>query len=231
MTDEGNFMDQPVEGVNGEALQRLLDYIDDEQAKRCRQILHDAQEEASSILREAWRQSREQVHHAVEGEKHRRKREVERARAEVRSRLRRAWFHLVRRELDQAWPLIRERLISHWQSSVDNRRAWLSAALDTAVHTLGPGLWHLEHPGDWKAEEGELVFSDLREKYEVLDIRCHPAEHEAGFAVSCSDVTVSATLEGVVSRRSRIEGILLARLYREDAMTLASLMADEEFLK
>lgn len=202
------------------ALQRLLDYIDDEQARRCQDILDQATDEANEILKEARGKANALVHDAVSHEKRRRARDTERARAEVQLRLRRAWFRLIRRELDTGWPVLRQAMIDHWQASAGNRRDWLAATLDTATHALGPGLWHVEHPQDWAMVEGAPVFKSLKDKFEVLEIHCKPVDAPAGFRVTCSDVSVSTTIDGLLARRGRIEGLWLARLHDHDGLRL-----------
>ncbi len=111
-------------------------------------------------------------------------------------------------------------MIEHWQASTANRRDWLSATLDIATHALGPGLWHVEHPEDWHMVEGAPVFSALKREYEVLEVHCEPAPQRAGFRVTCSDVTVSTTVDGLLARKSRVEGIWLAKLYQEHGLIL-----------
>jgi len=206
------------ESVDGSALRRLLDYIDEEQAKRCRRILAAAEKEADDIMAGAWKEARLSIRRVAVREKAHRDREVARARAEVRNRLRRDWFRLVRRELDDAWPVLRQAFVEHWRASLENRRQWLSATLDTATHALGPGLWHVQHPEDWAMVEGMPIFRDLKRQYEVLEIHFQAASHPAGFLVTCGDVSVSSTVDGLLSRKNAIEGIWLAALHAEGAL-------------
>lgn len=217
--------------VERRGLQRLLEYIHDERDKRCAQIIEDAEAEANAITKDARRLARHQVHDAIAAERLHRNREIERTRAEVRTRLRRTWFRLIRRELDQAWPLLVEATVRHWNASASNRRAWLSATLETATHALGPGLWHVEHPQNWPMSEGAPIFKALRDQYELLEIHCRPSAQLAGFRVSCSDVSVSTTVDGLLSPKSRIEGIWLGILGEENVLTLPSLLQQEELLQ
>ncbi|MBD3648726.1 MAG: hypothetical protein HUJ31_15030 [Pseudomonadales bacterium] len=210
---------------DGGALKRLLDYIDEEQARRCRHILDKAEKEAAAIVGVARRQARTRMSNFVDAEKRRRNREVELARANVQSRLRHGWYDLIRRELDQVWPLVRQRLIDHWRASETNRRQWLSVTLETATHALGPGLWHVEHPGDWAMYEGAAVFRDLKREYEMLEVHFEPTSEPAGFRVICSDVCVSTTVQGLLAQRSRVEGLWLARMYASDALRLPPVKA------
>lgn len=217
--------------VERQALQRLLEYIQDERDKRCARIIEDAKAEANAIVKDARILARHLVHGAIAAERLRRNRVIERTRAEVRTRLRRTWFRLIRRELDQAWPLLVEATVRHWNESASNRRAWLSATLETATHALGPGLWHVEHPEHWPMFEGAPVFKALRGQYEVLEIHCRPSAQLAGFRVSCGDVSVSTTVDGLLSPKSRIEGIWLGILGEENVLTQPSLLQQEDPLQ
>lgn len=217
--------------VERQSLQRLLEYIHDERDKRCSRIIDDAKTEANAITKAARVQARNQIHGAVVAERLRRKREIGSMHAEVRTRLRRTWFRLIRRELDQAWPLLREATVRHWNESATNRRAWLSATLETATHALGPGLWHVEHPENWHMFEGAPVFKALKDQYEVLEIHCRPCVQLAGFRVCCGDVSVSTTVDGLLSPISRIEGIWLGILGEENVLALPSLLQQEELLQ
>lgn len=217
------------DSVERQALQRLLDYIQGERNKRCTKIIEAAEAEAKATIKVAHGLARNLVHRAVVAERLRINREIERMHAEVRTRLRRTWFRLIRRELDQAWPLLREAVTGHWKHSASNRRTWLSATLETATHALGPGLWHVEHPENWPVPEGEPIFVALKDQYEMLEIRSRPSVQLAGFRVSCGDVSVSTTVNGLLSPKSRIEGIWLGMLDKENVLTLPVLFVQKEF--
>jgi hypothetical protein len=211
------------EEMNGNALARVLSYIDEERDKRCQHILKEAEDEAEQHITEANARARELVHHAVTTEKQRRDRELQRMRAEVRMRLRRTWFALMRRELEQARPELHQAIIRHWKSSAENRRAWLSSTINMAATSLGPGLWHLNYPARWDFYEGEEIFSNIQEKHPDLQIKGVPSNHEAGFLITCSDVSVSTTLDGLFAQETRIVGLWLSMLSERDVLVLPPL--------
>ena len=206
--------------MDQQALQRLLEYIDDEREERCRLIIDEAEAAANSVLRDARVRARQVVHRVVAAERLRHAKAQQKIQADVQMRMRRAWFRLVIRELDQAWPDLREAVIAHWYASPDNRLAWLHSTLEVAAHSLGPGLWRVEHPQDWQMLEGAPVFRVFKDQHEALQIHCEPEAHLAGFRVSCGDVSVSTTVDGLFARKARIEGLWLAVLHRKDVLTL-----------
>lgn len=206
--------------IDDQALGRLLVYIEQERDRRCRDIIRDAGAEAESIIGDARRRARDVVHHSVVSEKLHRDRENRRMQAEVSMRLRRTWFRLIRRELDQAWPLLRQGIVDHWRASEENRHTWLAGTLEVATKALGPGLWYIEHPEDWHMLEGAPQFRALKDEHEALQIHCEPRDHDAGFVIRCGDVSVSTTLDGLLSRPSQIEGLWLAILLEEGVLEL-----------
>lgn len=214
--------------MDQQALQRLLEYIDDEREERCRLIIDEAEAAANSVLRDARVRACQVVHRVVAEERLRRAKAQQKIQADVQMRMRRAWFRLIRRELDQAWPELREAVIAHWHASPDNRLAWLHSTLEVAAHSLGPGLWHVEHPQDWQMLEGAPVFSVFKDQHEALQIHCEPEAQRAGFRVSCGDVSVSTTVDGLFARKARIEGLWLAMLHRKDVLTLPASKAGSD---
>lgn len=206
--------------MDQQALQRLLEYIDDEREERCRVIINEAEAAATSVSREARIRARQEVRRVVAEERMRLAKAQQQIQADVQMRMRRSWFRLIRRELDQAWPALQDAVIAYWQASPDNRLAWLHSTLDVAAHSLGPGLWHVEHPRDWQMLEGAPVFKVFKDKHEALQIHCEPADQEAGFHVSCGNVSVSTTVAGLFARKSRVEGLWLAMLHRNGVLTM-----------
>lgn len=206
--------------MDQQALQRLLQYIDGERDERSRLILDEAEAEAEKVLRDARADARRLVSRAVTAERLRRTKTQRKIQAQVQMRMRRSWFRLIRRELDQAWPLLRESLAAHWSASPENRSEWLRSTLEVAAHSLGPGLWHVEHPQDWHMLEGAPVFSAFKNQHEALQIHCRPEPGPAGFRVSCGDVSVSTTIDGLLARKSRIEGVWLAMLHGKGVLSL-----------
>ena len=202
------------------ALDRLLEYIDGERDDRCRSIVGEAEKEALAVLRTARTRARNIVHRAVGAERLRREKEQRKMQAAVQARLRRAWFRLIRRELDQAWPTLQQAVVAHWRASPQNRCEWLHLTLEMAAHALGPGLWHLEHPADWQMEEGESVFKLFTGQHENLQVESRPREHPAGFRVACGDVSVSTTVDGLFARKSRVEGLWLALLQKNGVLAI-----------
>jgi len=214
--------------MDQQALQRLLAYIDDEREERCRRIIEEAEADANSVLRDARVRARQVVHRAVAAERLRRAKTRQKIQAEVQMRMRRAWFRLIRRELDQAWPELKEALEAHWHASPDNRLAWLHSTLEVAAHSLGPGLWNVEHPQDWRMLEGAPVFRVFKDQHEALQVHCEPEAQRAGFRVSCGDVSVSTTVDGLFARQARIEGLWLAMLHRKGVLTLPTSKAGSD---
>ncbi|MDH5737602.1 MAG: hypothetical protein OEZ23_04795 [Gammaproteobacteria bacterium] len=215
--------------TDNQSLQRLLDYIEEECSRRCSEILTEAKDEARQLLGKTRSDGRRRVHQAFTEQKRQHARDCERVHAENHSRIRRSWFRLIRKALDEAWPALHQALVNHWQASAANRCAWLAATLETATHALGPGLWHIEHPLDWQQNEGDGLIEALRREYAVLDIRFLPSNHVAGFRVICSDVSVSTTIEGLLSSPSRIEGLWLGLLQDEKVLNMPSINSERGY--
>jgi hypothetical protein len=190
----------------------LLSLVEQYRARRRDELLQPALAEARAQLRAARTEARQRVRRAVAEERKRQAIEVGRVEAALATerRLRRQQ-HAVRL-LEDAWPLLRERLRAHW-AEPGSRVRWIEAHLRRALAAVPTaGSWRVEHAPDLDADECRRISSRLLAAGVAEVGFSADADIPGGFRVVSGHNLLDATLDGLLADRARLEGRLLHHL-------------------
>ena len=189
----------------------LLDLIEADRARRCEEILGDANGRASASHADAREAARSRVRQVFREQRQRRHDEVAAAQARLATRRR---LHEQRRTaalLQLAWQQLPGALRALWRQE-GSRADWVRHVLAYARDRLQPGPWRIVHAADWPVFEREALASSL-----LADARIEPrfeadASIEAGLKVVDGRNVVDGTIVGMLADRADIEARLLRRL-------------------
>jgi hypothetical protein len=175
--------------------------------------LETARAEAKTLLADAYRRAREQLHQRVVSERANARSRLHAARAERDTRLRASGDRANTRLLDLAWPRLHEALSRRWAVK-ETRAIWSRHAIEQAQRLLPTGLWTVRHPPEWSAAEWEPFEAELtRVLGQAPHFRADGAV-SAGLVIETHGALLDASLEGLMRDRRRLEARLLAVLAR-----------------
>lgn len=189
--------------------QGLLKLVEDYRETECRALLEAAEAEADELIRAAYRRERARLHERVIAERAQARARVHAARAERDTRERAGADRANARLLELAWPLLREALLERWQDP-DARRAWVRHSAEQALRSLPHGQWRIRHAPGWERGDQEEITETL-----VAGIGCEPSlvadgSLAAGLVIEGGEAKLDASLDGLMSDRTRLEARLLA---------------------
>lgn len=201
------------EGIVGRQAEALVDVLREQRERRCREIVADAERRANQLAQDSRRSARERMREAVDEERRRRQRALIEARRRVETAGRRRIQARYDELLGQAWPRLVRELQRRW-SEPRERAAWCELVVDEAATLLGTTGWIIDHPGGangWLAEDDERLGQMLAAR-EVADAEARPdTELPAGLRIRRDGARLDGSIDGLLARRSEIEGRLLAR--------------------
>jgi hypothetical protein len=191
--------------------QALIDLIESDRARRCGEVLGEANDRASGAHARAHEDARKRMRQVFVEQRQRRDRELAAARARLATQRR---LHEQRRTaalLQLAWDRLPGELRSTWQQTAA-RSSWTAQLLAYARARLHSGSWRIVHAPDWPAEERDTVRASL-----VADARPEPrfeadASIAAGLKVVDGTNVVDGTLAGILADRADVEARLLRLL-------------------
>ena len=189
----------------------LLELIEADRARRCAQILGEANGRASRSRAQACAEARQRVRQVYTEQRQRRHDQIGAAQARLATCRR---LHEQRRTaalLQVAWQQLPDALRALWQQG-DSRAAWVRHVLTYARDRLQPGPWRIVHAANWQAHEREALPAAL-----LADTRIEPrfeadASIEAGLKVVGGRNVVDGTITGLLADRADIEARLLRQL-------------------
>lgn len=196
---------------NQAQIAHLLAVVEHHRDERCERLRAQARSQVQRTLQQAHADARAHMHQHIVGLREKAREHTIAARARNETRIRLQHQRASREMIDQAWPLLRESLLSRW-SNTDSRQSWIQAALDSATRTLLVKDWRIEHPASWPTAEIE----QLRQQIQVLTGRMPVFDAyddiDAGLRFIGGGATVDASIGGLLQLHRRIEAQLLARL-------------------
>lgn len=189
--------------------QGLLKLVEDYREGECRALLKAAESEAAELIRAAYGRERARLHERVIAERAQARARVHAARAERDTRERAGADRANARLLELAWPLLCEALLQRWQDP-DARRAWVRHAADQALKSLPHGRWRVRHPPGFESADRTELVETL-----VAGLGSEPSlvtdgSLAAGLIIEGGEARLDASLEGLLSDRTRLEARLLA---------------------
>ncbi|MBT8087638.1 MAG: hypothetical protein KJO46_06355 [Gammaproteobacteria bacterium] len=201
------------ESIISHQVETLTGVLREHTEKRRGEILSKARERADAVLRHSRHAARTRMHEAVTEERRRRESALLEARQRLDTEARRQVQRRYRDLLGEAWPGINRELAARW-AEPEARAEWCELLLDEAGDALGGDGWIVEHPdsgtGAWSRD-------DKRRFEQALAARDMPAVEfkadngiDAGLRIRRGGACLDGTIAGLLSRRSAVEGRLIA---------------------
>lgn len=186
----------------------LLASVELYREERCAALLEPALAQARALVKAALADARRRVTTAIEEERKRMQRDVGAVESSLATERRLlAQQHAVR-QLGRAWSALQTALTARWAAS-DTRERWTASHLKRAQECLAHDReWLIRHHAAWTEDERNGAAERLRS----LGIRVafeHDPAIAAGFVVTCGHNVLDASLDGLLSDRSALEGRLL----------------------
>ena len=186
----------------------LLERVRSHEAASCRDITESAKKEALCIVRQAHREARLNVHHAVVDERRRAEREIEVVRARIETARRQKRQENELEALSGAWERLVEALHRRLADQ-KTRRLWLDSLVEHALDHLLPGVWRIEHPADWDTNELSIYLPRITAHAKVSPLLAVGSSIKAGLVMTTEGARLDGTVKGLLVNRSGIEGLLL----------------------
>lgn len=192
-------------------VQALLELVERNRERRCKEILEQAGRQAEDIVRQAYRSARARLHQAVEDERQRTRQRLAAAQAELLSRHRQRWHQLARELLDAAGQRLEPALERRWQED-SSRAQWVASLTGQALEGLPARTWHIAHPPDWGEQEQEDLANRVTEHCGGPPVFEADSGIRAGLRITTDGVCLDGTCQGLLRDRVAIEARLLYEL-------------------
>ncbi len=192
-------------------LQNLLDVVAQNRDERCQALLDEAAKQAQQLVKQAYREARERLHKKVQSTREDARQRLAAAEAQRQTRARLQRQNADRALLERAWEPLNEQLLAYWHES-ESRRQWIEHLIQQATRNLVETPWLIEHPADWPDEERTELLARLVKASGSVPEFIAKTEIRAGLRICAGDACVDGTRCGLLRSRSRIEGIMLAKL-------------------
>ena len=192
-------------------LQHLLDVVQHNRDERCEAILGEAREQAQQLIKKAYKDARRRLHLKIQSTREDARQRLAAAESQRQTRARLHRQNADRALLERAWEPLNKQLLHYWQEA-DTRRQWIDNLIEQAAENLVSRPWRIEHPADWPdAERTELLAKLVKTSGSVPEFSSQ-TRIKAGLRICAGDACVDGTRCGLLRSRSRIEGIMLAKL-------------------
>lgn len=198
---------------NQASLNRLLAHIEQNCSAQCEKLEAQAAGESLAIVKQARDRAAQLLRRSRERERGEAHERLQAERARQRMRLRRAWLERRRGLAERGMQRVAGALAALWNESVAVRSCWLARTLIEARQVLPSDEWRLECPADWDAGEGRATLAGFVDANEGVRIAVQPdSAIAAGFRLRSRACVVDLTPGGLLARRDRVAGFLLAGL-------------------
>lgn len=191
----------------------LLKIAEDYRADHCQALLAHASAESRAILKAAHLAARRDLRGMLAPERERLAAEIATAEAKLVTQRRMRGQRRLAAILRQAWPRLAQALRARWESPA-GRAAWVVQHLSIALSALPVQGWVIQHPENWPAAERERADQWLQ-AHGIAGVRFEAdSALPAGIRVVCGLNLLDASLDGLLTDRTQIEGRLLHFLAR-----------------
>lgn len=192
----------------------LLKIAEQYRADQCQALLAKATAKSRTILKQAHVAARRNLRTMLAPELERLAAEFATAEAKLVTQRRSRDQKRVARILKQAWIRLAPALRERWDTPA-GRSAWVVHHLSIAAMALPARGWVIQHPGNWPAMEHDQASQWLQARG-IEDARFEAdSELLAGIRVVCGLNVLDASLDGLLTDRTQIEGRLLHYLVEE----------------
>lgn len=196
-------------GVLELQVETLLGELRRQQENRCRELIAAAETRAQDLLQNSRHELRERVRQAVAEERRRRELALQQARHRVRTEQRHGRQALYARLLSLAWPALASELERRWSGDA-TRKAWCEMLIEEAESALSHEPWTIECPANWTGKDQRWLIRTIRERG-LPEPTCRSCpEASAGLKIRHGSACLDGSIDGLLARRSRVEGLLLA---------------------
>lgn len=192
----------------GQQALAMLQVAADYRAAHCRSLLDKASARSGSVLRRAQLAARRELRATLAPELDRLAAEAAADQAKLLTLRRMREQRLLSNILEQAWPRLAQALRERWETP-SGRACWVTHHLSIAVLALPAPGWLIQHPQNWSAVEIELTEQWLQ-THGIAGARFEvDSDLPAGIRVVCGLNILDASLQGLLTDRTQIEGRLL----------------------
>lgn len=191
----------------------LLEELRQDERGRCRELIEAARVEAAALVRQARHGATGRMHGAVQQERSRISRSLQKAGAQLQTHARRRHQARAMQLIKESWSPLRDSLRRRW-SAPASRRLWCDALITEALGRLGPGAWQVEHPAGWDPAELGEALGDVSGRTGGRPAFVARDEIQAGLRICAGSACLDGTIEGLLADRADVEGRLLAEFDR-----------------
>ena len=192
----------------------LLQVAEDYRAEQCQSLLAKATAESHAILKRAQVQARLHLRSVLAPERERLVAEIAIREAQLVTQRRWRDQRRVASILSQAWPRLVHALRQRWDTP-SSRTAWVMHHLSIALMALPAKGWVIQHPDNWPAPERERAHAWLQTRGIAGASFEADAQLPAGIRVVCGLNLLDASLDGLLTDGTEIEGRLLYHLAQQ----------------
>jgi hypothetical protein len=191
--------------------QALLDLVEADRDRRCREVLETAQRRAAATIRQAHEEARARMHEAFTEERARTGARIASAQANLQTRRRLDLQQRTAALLAAGWRMLPDALQERWRDPV-HRAAWVEGIVAAARASLPHAHWRITHPADWPATERDALAAALTEALGAAPEMIASEALRAGLRVAADGNVVDGTLEGLTADRDETGARLLHHL-------------------
>jgi hypothetical protein len=191
----------------------LLDLVETDRARRCAQILGEANDRAAALLQQAHADARARMRQAFAEQRQHRHERIADAQARLATQRR---LHEQQRNaalLRLAWQQLPTAMLAQWQQPAA-RAAWVAHVLASAQTRMPRCPWRVVHAPDWPLAEQQAHAPALTEASGAAPRFEADASIRAGLKVLANGNVIDGTQDGLLADRPAIEALLLRELER-----------------
>ncbi len=179
------------------------------QLSQINELIDDARARARVVLREARREARNRVGNAIGAERERMRHRIQMAEAAIQTRNRLLHEKRAKELLLYGGTLLPDALQARW-ADPDSRRMWCNSLRDEALETFEASSWQIEHPVDWPRDQLDRFRTDLEKRLGTEPEFIGRDDIRGGLRIRTGGACLDGTIDGLLARRSDIDGWLLA---------------------
>jgi hypothetical protein len=188
--------------------QALLDLVEADRERRCREILDTARRRAAMTVQQAHEEARTRMHIAFTEERARTGARIASAQANLQTRRRLDLQQRTAALLAAGWRMLPDALLRRW-ADPGHRAAWIAGVVAAARAALPRGRWRISHPADWPAAEREALAAALTGELGTAPEMIAASAIRAGLRIAADGNVVDGTQEGLTSDRDETGARLL----------------------
>lgn len=189
----------------------LLELVETDRARRCAQILGDANNRAAALQAQAQANARARIRQTFEVQRLLRRERIAAAQARLATQRRLHEQQRTASLLRLAWDQLPGELLGLWNEPV-SRAAWVANVLASARARMSRGPWRIVHAPDWSVVEQQALAQTVLAQSGTAPVFEVDASITAGLKVAADGNVIDGTLGGLLADRAEFEAQLLRQL-------------------